>query len=104
MDGLRRLLDLLWPSDSDGHAARIAPPIAPIPAVIAARLIPDNDDELLFPKLKRFGRGGSGVAQEADEWWVIRDERAAAESALHARLQRARGRRRPRRDRLAALD
>jgi GNAT superfamily N-acetyltransferase len=75
VDGIRRPLDLIRPSDRAGHAAGIAPPIAPIAAVIAARLIPDNGDEPLFPKLKRFGRGVPGVAQEEDEWWVIRDER-----------------------------
>jgi GNAT superfamily N-acetyltransferase len=74
MDGIRRLLDLIRPSDRAGHATGIAPPIAPIPAVIAARLISDNENEPLFPKLNRFGRGVPGVAQEEDEWWVIRDE------------------------------
>ena len=68
------MLDVVRPSDRAGHAAGTAPQIAPIPTVVAARLIPDNRDEPLFPKLKRFGRGAAGVAQEEDEWWVIRDD------------------------------
>jgi GNAT superfamily N-acetyltransferase len=50
-------------------------PIAPIPPVIAKRLIPDNPHEPLFPKLQRYGRGGPGIKQEEDDSWVIRDER-----------------------------
>ena len=40
------------------------------------RLILDNENEPLFPQLKRFGRGRPGVTQEEAERWVIRDERS----------------------------
>ncbi len=50
-------------------------PIAPLPAVIAERLIPDNDDEPLFPKFKEYGKGKPGVTQEREDWWVLRDDR-----------------------------
>lgn len=42
---------------------------------MAARLHPDNAEEPLFPQLRDFGKGQSGVAQEREWWWVIRDER-----------------------------
>lgn len=47
---------------------------APIPPVIAERLIPDNDGQPLFPQLKRYGKGKPGVTQERRAWWVIRDD------------------------------
>jgi GNAT superfamily N-acetyltransferase len=71
---LRRLLDVFRPSDRVSNAVH-AREIAPIPPVVATRLIPDNYDDPLFPKLKRFGRGEPGVERVADEWWVIRDHR-----------------------------
>lgn len=42
---------------------------------MASRLIADNEDEPLFPKLKAYGRGRPGVTRERDYWWVIRDDR-----------------------------
>ena len=66
---------------------RIAPPTAreeverpidPIPEAIRSRLMSDNTDEPLFPKLARYGRGKPGVTQEDEGWWVIRDERGRA--------------------------
>jgi GNAT superfamily N-acetyltransferase len=75
MDGLRRLLDRLRASDARGTRPEIGRLIAPVPPVIAERLIPDNEDEPLFPKFKRYGKGKPGVAQVEDEWWVIRDDR-----------------------------
>lgn len=75
MDVLGRLLDRCRPPDRDRQFRQVGRPMAPIPNFIAARLIPDNDNEPLFPKLKRYGKGRPGVAHEADEWWVIRDKR-----------------------------
>lgn len=50
-------------------------PSAPVPVAIASRLHPDNADDPLFPRLKVYGTGRPGVAQERDWWWVIRDDR-----------------------------
>lgn len=46
-----------------------------IPEQIRSRLMSDNDEEPLFPKLVRYGRGKPGVTAESDGWWVIRDAR-----------------------------
>lgn len=74
MDRLRAVFDRRRDQAIGRPAAGAAPPNPPIPAVIAERLIPDNGDEPLFPKLKGYGKGKPGVTQEREEWWVIRDD------------------------------
>lgn len=55
MDVFRTVVDRIR-----GEKSRLAikRPIAPIPPVIAKRLIPDNPHEPLFPKLQNYGRVG----------------------------------------------
>jgi GNAT superfamily N-acetyltransferase len=73
VDGIRRLLDRLRHSKSRRERRDVERSQRPIPDVVAERLVPDNDDEPLFPKFKRFGTGDPGVAQVEGDWWVIRD-------------------------------
>jgi GNAT superfamily N-acetyltransferase len=75
MEWLRGAVGRLRRSRARSAAALVERPNAPIPAVIAERLIPDNADQPLFPALKRYGKGKPGVTQEREEWWVIRDHR-----------------------------
>jgi len=75
MDRLRALFDRRRDHALGRPSHEVGRPSAPIPAVIAARLIPDNVDEPLFPKFKGYGKGRPGVTQEREVWWVIQDER-----------------------------
>ena len=75
MDKLGRVLGRLRCRESTRTATALRRPVAAIPPAIASRLGPDNLDDPLFPKAKRFGRGVPGVTQEDEVWWVIRDER-----------------------------
>jgi GNAT superfamily N-acetyltransferase len=75
MDRLRGAFDRLRDSLGRGPAPAAERSSAPIPPVIAERLIPANDDWPLFPMLKEYGRGKPGVTQEREEWWLIRDDR-----------------------------
>ena len=74
MDRLRAALDRRRDHTIGRPSPDAAWPSPPIPAVIAERLIPDNNNEPLFPKLKGYGKGKPGVTQEREEWWVIRDD------------------------------
>lgn len=75
MDGLDRALDLLRLSLTRRPPPVVERRIAPIPLAIAERLIPDNDEQPLFPQLKQYGKGKPGVTEEREEWWLIRDDR-----------------------------
>jgi GNAT superfamily N-acetyltransferase len=75
MADMRRAMSVLRQALGRRPAPIAERPIAPIPDVIAERLIPDNDDQPLFPQLKAYGTGKPGVTQEREAWWVIRDDR-----------------------------
>jgi len=75
MDRLSAAFDRLRDPSVGRPSPDVERPSAPIPTVIAERLIPDNDDQPLFPVMKRYGKGKPGVTQEREEWWVIRDHR-----------------------------
>jgi GNAT superfamily N-acetyltransferase len=75
MDRLRGALDRLRCSLGGRPAPEVERPSAPVPPVIAQRLIDGNPDQPLFLVMKKYGKGKAGVTQEREEWWVIRDDR-----------------------------